>query len=236
MDENMGKENSTEFFDRLGWIFYAPGRVFQDIERGAVSWWQPLIWLGLLNMLTTFISLPIRRLMLEMNINELPEEMLEKLIEFWSLIAAFEVVSAPIGVFLVSLVTALIGYIFINIVAAQSSFKQFFTLYLYAGIIGNVGGLLSILVVRFGKGLQAIRSPEDAVFSIGLNSFAPSDNAVLEAVFSSLDLFTIWALVIVAMGLMHIFKLTRNQAIGCVLPFWLMSVLVLLIFKLFQGA
>jgi hypothetical protein len=235
MDENMGRDTSTGFFDRLGWIFYAPSRVFQDIERGAVSWWEPLIWLGLLNMLITFISLPIQRLMLEMNDQGLPEELLEKLIEFWPLVATFEVISAPIVVLLVAFITGLIGYIFVSIIAAQSSFRQFFTLYLYASILGTAGGLLSILVVRFGKGLQTIRSPEDAVFSIGLNFLAPSDNVLLEAVFSSIDLFAMWALVVVALGLMHVFKMTRNQAIGCVVPFWLMSIAMLLL-KLFRGA
>jgi hypothetical protein len=236
MDENMGRDTATGFFDRLGWIFYAPARVFQDIERGAVSWWQPLIWLGLINMLITLISLPIRRLFMEMNVQELPEETLEKLIEFWSLIAAFEVLSAPIAVFLVALIISLIGYIFVNFVATHSSFKQFFTLYLYANIIGSAGGLVSILVVRFGKGLQAIRSPEDADFSIGLGFLAPPENTFLQAVYASIDLFAIWALVVIVLGLMHIFKMTRNQAIGCTLPFWLMSVLVVFLLKMLRGA
>jgi hypothetical protein len=235
MNENIGSETATGFFDRLGWIFYAPGRVFHDIERGAVSWWQPLIWLGLFHMLIAIVSLPIRRLLLEMNIQELPEDLLEKLIEYWSLLAVFEVITSPIAIFLVVLITGSIGYIFISIVAAKSNFKQFFTLFLYASIIGTVGGLLSMLVVRFVKGLQTIRSAEDATFSFGLGFLAPPDNALLEAVYTSFDLFAIWSLVIVALGLMHIFKMTRNQAIGCTLPFWLMSVVVVLLFSLFRG-
>jgi hypothetical protein len=235
MDENMERKNTGGFFERLGWIFYAPSRVFEDIETGAVTWWQPWIWVGLLNMMAAYIFLPIHRLMMEMNFQELPEETLYKMLDYWSIIAAFEVISAPIAVMLVALVTGAIGYILISILTTHSSFKKFFTLYLYASIVGSIGGLLSVLVVRFTKGLETIRAPEDAAFSIGLSFLAPLENKLLEALCKSIDLFAIWALVIIALGLMHVFKLTRNQAILCVIPFWLISI-VMLMFKWLTGA
>lgn len=235
MAENPERKNEGAFFERLGWVFYAPSRVFDDIERDAVSWWQPWIWLGLLNMFATVISLPIQRLILEMNIQELPEETLQKILEYWTLIGVFEVVSAPIAAILVALVTGLIGYILISILATNSKFKQFFTLYLYASIVAAAGSLLSILIVRFVKGMESIRVPDDAVFSIGLSFLAPPESKLLGAVFSSIDLFAIWALVVVALGLMHIFKMSRNQAICCVIPFWLISV-VMLMFKWLRGS
>jgi len=232
MDDNMERTGSSGFFDRLGWIFYAPSRVFDDIERGAVSWWQPWIWLGLISMLVAFLSLPVQRLVMQLTAEDYPGEMFQKILDHWSLIAAFQIISAPVTVLLLFLVTGLIGYIFISLISSGSSFKRFFTLYLYAGIVESVGGLLSILIVRFLRGLPEIRGPEDAAFSIGLGFLAPPESKLMGAVFSSFDLFAVWGLVLIALGLMHIFKMTRNQAVACVIPFWLMSVIMLL----FRGA
>jgi hypothetical protein len=234
MDENMERKDQGGFFDRLGWTFYAPSRLFEDIERGAVSWWQPCIWLALIIMLTTLISLPIQRLIMEINEPGLPDETLQKILDFWPLVAAFEVISSPIAVILVALVTGLIGYLLIKVIATNPTFKKFFTLYLYASIVGSAGGLLSILVVRFMKGLQSIQSSEDAVFSIGLSFLAPPENKFLEAIFMNIDLFAIWALVIIAMGLTHIFKMPRNLTILCVIPFWLFGVVMFLLKGIFH--
>lgn len=234
MDENMDRNGQGTFLERLGWTFYAPSRLFHDIERGSVSWWQPCIWLILISMLTTIISLPIQRLIMEMNESGLPEETLQKILEFWPLVAVFAVFSSAIAVLVVALVTGLIGYLLISMIATHSTFKRFFTLYLYASIVGSAGGLLSILIVRFMRGVQSIRSPEDAIFSIGLAFLAPADNKLLEAVFMNTDLFAIWALVIVAMGLMHIFKMPRNLAILCIVPFWLLGVVMFLLRGIFQ--
>jgi hypothetical protein len=121
----------------------------------------------------------------------------------------------------------LIGYILVSILATHSDFKRFFTIYLYSSIVASAGALLSVLIVRYVRGLETIREVQDATFSFGLGFLAISDNRFIQVILRSLDLFNIWFLVLVAMGLMYVFKMERNHAIMCVIPFWILTVLVM---------
>ncbi|NIM20757.1 MAG: hypothetical protein GTO51_11115 [Candidatus Latescibacteria bacterium] len=224
------------FFSRFSWIFYSPSRVFEDIERGAVGWWQPYIWLGVINLIVAYISIPVQRAIMLLNPRNLPEETLEQGIESFERFATFGIVVAPIAVLVTALITALIGYVLVSILATNANFKRFFTIYLYSSIVANVGYLLSVLIVVYVKGIETIRTTQDAAFSFGLGFLAPPENKFLGACFRSLDLFAIWALVIVGMGLVQVFKMTRNQAIWCVVPLWLISVVMIALGRALGGA
>ncbi len=236
MKPENGKDRLGAFVSRLGWIFYSPSRVFADIERDAVSWWEPWIWLGLLNIIIAYISIPIQLAVTRLNPRDLPEETLEQTIESMEQFGIFGVVAAPIVILIVSLITGLIGYVLVSILSAESSFKRFFTVYLYSSIVASFGVLISVLIVRYFKGLETIRTAQDASFSFGLGFLASPDDRFLKAFFQSLDLFGIWSLVLIGMGLMHIFKMTRNHAVICVIPLWLLGVLMMVIGTLFGGS
>jgi hypothetical protein len=48
-------------------------------------------------------------------------------------------------------------------------------------------------------------------------------------VLGSFDFFAIWSFVLVVMGLMHIFEMTRKQAIICIVPLWVIYVAMMLL-------
>lgn len=231
-----GSGGINAFFSRAAWIFHSPGRVFADIGWGAVSWWQPFIWFSLINMVVAYLSMPITLAVTRLNPNNLPQETLQNTLEKMEQFGLVGVMATPVILLIVSLIVSMIGYILVSIMSTESSFKKFFTLFMYSAIVSSLTGFLSVMIVRFFRGVETIRSAADGSISFGLGFLAPPDSRFLEAVFKSFDLFSIWSLVLIAMGLMYIFKMTRNQAIICVIPLWLIGVVMLVIGSMFGSA
>ncbi len=83
--------------------------------------------------------------------------------------------------------------------------------------------------------VDAIQTVADAKFSIGLGFLAPEEGALARALFSSVDVFSIWSYVLIVMGLMYVFEMARRQAIYCIIPLWLLQVLFLFIGEVTGG-
>ena len=217
------------FFNRLLWVFGSPIRLMAEIKEGRAPWWQAWIWVSLIAIFFGYLSIPINMAVMELNLGGLPPDELDAQIAMlegagsWVLIGL-----VPVGALLLSLIAAAIGYILVAVFSERANFKQFFTLTFYSWIIYTVGGLISTLILRM-KGPETIRALSDTKVSIGLGFLAPEEGALVRAVVTSFDFFVIWSLVLVVMGLMHIFEMTRRQAIICVIPLWVLYVGMLLL-------
>lgn len=223
------------FFNRFQWIFVSPSKVFDDIADGKATWWQPWVWVSLIYMVAGYFSMPIQRAVLDMNPSNLPAEQLDKQIEAFEKFGIFQLLATPVLFLVIGLIVAGLGYILVSILSERANFKKFFTIYFYGGIIAALATVVSVLAVRM-KGVETLRVPEDAQFSIGLSFMAPTDGVVLKSILSGIEFFSIWCLVVIAMGLMHVFGMRRNPAIYCVIPLWLMGVLLLMLNNLVSGA
>jgi hypothetical protein len=222
------------FFNRLTWLFFSPSKVFDDIAEGRVSWWQPWVWMSMIYLVVGYFSIPIQRAVMEMNTGDLPMEQLEQQLEWFDKFGYIQLLGTPLVFLVLGLIVAGLGYILVSILSEKANFKKFFTLYFYGGIIASLATVVSVLAVRM-KGIESLRVPEDAQFSIGLAFMGPTEGVVLKSVFMSLEFFSMWSLVVVAMGLMHVFGMQRKHAIYCVIPLWLMGVLLLMLNNLATG-
>jgi hypothetical protein len=221
--------------NRFVWIFVSPSKVFADIKDGKAAWWQPWVWLSVIYVIVGYFSKPVQLAVMELNPSNLPPDQLDKQLEimagwgYWLQLAA-----TPVILLVMGLAVAGLSYILVSILADRASFKQFFSLNIYAGIVASAATVLATLVVRM-KGIDAIQSAADAKFSIGLAFLAPEEGALIRAVLSSVDFFSIWSYVLVVMGVMYIFDMPRRQAIYCVIPLWVMAVLFLIIAEVTGG-
>jgi len=210
------------FFTRFAWAFTSPSRVHYDISAD-VPWWQPWIWLSILSGIGVWLFYPIQETLIRLNPKGIPEESLEKSIEMMQKFQAIGYLTGAITVLVQSLIMALISYVIVSIFTSQGSFKRLFTLYLYSYIIPSVGAILSFVLAR-QKGLENIRSMQDARVSLGLSFLVSSEHRYLEAFLNTIDVFSIWFYILMVLGIMTIFRLTRKQAILSIVPIWLISV------------
>lgn len=230
MDEDHGIEQGAapqEFegnlFSRLCWAFVSPTRLYADINRAAI-WWQPWFWVSVIGMLGLYVTAPVTRAVMNLNLGGQDPEQLRKTIEVmdkYSLVGYFIV---PVAVLLQALIVSGIGYVVLSIIITQSTFKKYFTLYLYSNIIVSVGAVVSTLLVR-ARGVDSIQNIRDATVSFGLDFLVPEGHAFLEAAAASINVFSVWSFVIIAMGLMHLFRATLHQAILAVIPLWLVNMI-----------
>lgn len=222
------------FFNQAIWIFTAPAKVFADISEGRASWWQPWLLISVVHMVIGYLSMPIQLAVVETNPSNLSSEDLQQQIELTEKLGVIPLLGTPVAILLLGLVLAGIAYVVVSIMSTRSTFKQYFSLSFFAGIVTLPTYIISTAIL-LARGPEAIRSAEDAVVSISLRFLAPEDNSILRAVLSTFEFFSIWSLVILAMGVMAIFGLSRNQRIVAILPWWVISVIMALVGSFFGG-
>jgi len=217
------------FFNRLSWIFFSPARLFEDIKEGNAPWWQAWLWLSIIYVIVGYASIPINIALVEINPQNLSAEQVDQQLAFFEGIGKWVQIGAtPVILLLVTLAVSGLVYILVSILSEKANFKKFFALSLYTSIVSSLANVIATLVVRM-KGVDAIRTADDAKFSIGLRFLVPEEGALVKALLASIDFFAIWSFVLVVMGLMHLFEMTRRQAIYCIIPMWIIYVGMLLL-------
>jgi len=222
------------FLNRVGWIFVSPANVFVDIREGRAPWWQPWLCLSLIYMVIGYLSMPIQLAVMETNPSNLTLDQLDQQIEMTEKFGMLQLLATPVIMLIIGLVIGGITYIAVSIMSAKATFKQYFSLAIFASLVTVPSQLISTLVLR-ARGTESIRSAEDAYVSISLRFLAPEDSGILKALLSTIEFFSIWSLVVLAMGLMAIFGLSRGQSIVAILPWWLISVVMALISQALGG-
>lgn len=120
------------------------------------------------------------------------------------------VVLATIVPALVILVGATVYFIIAKIADRDVSFKQMFSLFTYIAFITGIGGLINGVLTYFIGGAN----PEISYFS--LQTIFGADGA-LEVVFSSIELFKIWSIILTALGLQIVANFSKRLAWGTVI-------------------
>lgn len=221
------------FLNRFVWIFVSPTRVFDDIREHRVGWVQPWILASLFYMLITWIMLPVQSVLLELN-TEMTVEQIDQQLDILERFGFMWIILAPAGVLLITFVTAGLSYIAVTVASRGATFKQYFTLSLFTGIVGMAGQLISCIVVRV-RGLEAIQEPRDAQLSLSLRELVPEGSAVVRGLMGSIEFFALWSLVLIGMGLMRIFGMSRGQAIGVAVLLWILYATTVIIGEFFGG-
>jgi hypothetical protein len=215
-------------------ILAAPNRVFDDIREGRVGWKQPWLLVSIPYMVVTYLSQPIQRVLIELNSRNLTTEQLDKQLEIMDKLGFMWVLMAPIGVLVVTLIMAGLSYMLVTMMSQSATFKQYLSLSLFTGIIGIVGQLIAVIILRM-RGIEQIMSADDARISFSLRALAPADNPLMRGLFGSVEFFTIWGFVILVLGLMRIVGMRRTQAIMVLIPIWIIYVGMLVAGEVFGG-
>lgn len=74
------------------------------------------------------------------------------------------------------------------------------------------------------KGVEAIESPYDLQPPIGLNLIFDTDSAPLNTLLESVNLFEIWYVILLGLGISIIFDFSKKLAMGIAITYWIFSV------------
>lgn len=199
--------NEMSELARLAGVFFSPGKAFADIARRP-RWWIPVILSAILS--TVYLNAFSQRVGWEQTIRQ----SIERLPNAQGMSAAQReqiIVSAArlyqyVGyggsalstLFYVFLVAVILMFLFDTIMSASIGLKRMMAIVAYGFLPLLIQTALS-MVVLFLKDPQEFNLQNPLMFNVGayLNPDAP---AALRALGSSIDLFSLWIIVLLAIG------------------------------------
>ncbi|HKW15706.1 MAG TPA: YIP1 family protein [Candidatus Krumholzibacteria bacterium] len=215
-------------FRRFFQIYTSPTKVFDDIRDSKVSWWQPWIFTSILFIIGGWLAMPAQHAVMMLNPKITPD-MADKM----GKAAYFQLIIAPAMVLLIGLIAGGISYVVVTLQAKEATFKKYFTLILFTQLIYALGYVIVCAILR-ARGTEGITSPEDVKISFSLRMLAPEANPVVRGLLASIEFFSLWGLVLTAMGLKRIFNLRTGQAVACIIPLWLIYAVLSIVGEVFS--
>jgi hypothetical protein len=222
--------------ERIVDTFIAPSKTFSDIRRNA-SWWAPwllmtivgFIWVYEVDKKIGFDKVVENQMQLSpkqaAKLEQLPPDQraaqMETIVKFNRVIAygypVFSLIFAAImaGVLLATFKFGL---------GASLAFKQSFAISMYAFLPGLVKVLISMLIIAIGGG-EGFTFQNPVASNLGA-LVDPSTSQFLHSVLMSIDLFTIWTLVLTGIGYACLTRVKRGTCMGVVFGWWVVFTLV----------
>lgn len=216
--------------------YVAPTKTFIDIRRNA-SWWLPFLLTVIVSLLFAYsIDRQIgfeqvaqvninRNAQAQQRMSSVPAAQRERAMH--AIATSTRVISY--AYFLVALIIALIASAILMVsfnfgLGAQTSYKQYLAVWFYAGLPFVLKFLLAAIAIFAGASADQfdIRNPVGTNIGWYLSSDAP---LWLRTMFSSVDLFTIWAVVLLVLGCATIARVKRSSAAFIVVGWWILIIL-----------
>jgi hypothetical protein len=226
-------------WQRVACTFTAPSKTFNDIKAGHKSWWLPFliyVLLGYLFFGAVYTRIGMRQAVenqihlspkSEAQMANLPPDRRETQMKI--------AVYVTEGVFLATPAFLLLGIAILSLglwgtinfgFGGKATFGGIFTAWMYAALPSVIKTLLGIVVIYAGV------APE----SFNLKNFAPTNvaaflsptdtNAALYKLLTSVDVITIWTLVLLGIGTAIVAGVKRPSGYIAVFGWWILFVLI----------
>jgi Yip1-like protein len=216
--------------------FIAPSKTFTDLKRSA-SWWLPFLIGGIVYLM--FISVVDQRIGFrkvvenqlrsqpkqEARLEQLPPDQREKNMaiqtKFWR---GFSYGAPIIGLLFYLIMASVLFGTFKFAANADLRFKTMFGILVYAWLPQIFVSLLAIVAIVAGVSSDGFMIQSPAATNLGV-LVDPSSSPVLFALLSSVDIFTFWSLVLMAIGVSYASKVKKGTAYAVVFgwfSFWVL--------------
>lgn len=230
-------------FQRITGVLFSPGETFADVNRKPTIV-APII-VAMIMALTSSIVFGMRvkvdweklvrdriRDQVERTSGTMPsEEQIQQQVNITKTIGKFRTVLAVVGTPIFYLILAGIFALALLLVQAKTTFMKIFSVVLWSGAATGIVATIVIcasLLVRDTEGLDP--SKPGAVSPTNLAAFLPTNiPRILTSIAGSLDIFTLWFLILLSIGFAAIGgskRLTTGKAGGVVFGLWIVWVLL----------
>jgi hypothetical protein len=230
---------------RLTGTLLSPGETFADVNRKP-TWIAPMIIAIATVLASTFffqwrvhpdwdsIMRNQMKKQAERSNQTLTEEQMQQRVDVGKTIAKFTPVIAAVFTPIIYVILAGIFALGLMFIQAKTTFKKILSVVAWSsaaiGIVATVVTMAS-LMVRDEEGLRSIDPTQSAgIVPSNLAAFLPSNaSAVIKSVAGSLDIFTIWILILLSIGFASIAgsrKIKAGNTATVVFGFWAVYVLL----------
>jgi Yip1 domain len=212
---------------RLAYTFFAPSKIFTDLRWNA-SWWAPFLIIAIASLLFIYVvdqkvgfrkvvdnllqSQPARA----QSIEQLPPDQRQKVMQqqaTWTRILSY---ATPVFALAIYAIAAGILLATLNFGAgAEVKFSTLFALYIYASLPSIIKALLGIVSLLAGVSVDGFDLQNFVATNPGYFIDANA-SPVLHALLTPLDVFSLWTLILTAIGITCISKVKRGTAFAIV--------------------
>jgi len=228
-------------WQRVTNTFTAPSKTFDDIKRGNKSWWMPFVILSLVGYIlfaAIFFKIGMTKVVenqirmdpkAEERLAQVPADQRELQEKISIYVTEGVFIANPLFVLAGTAIGSLVLLGTINFVfGGKATFGGIFSVWMFAGLPGVVKVLLGTLVIFLAG--------EPDTFNI--KNFAPTNlaafvfpnpleaNKALYSLANSLDVVTIWTMVLLGIGIASVAGVKRTSGYIAVFGWWAMIVLV----------
>lgn len=244
MMNDMGVQSATVLapglsqWQRVANIFTAPSKTFEDIKRGNKSWWLPLIIMAIVGYIL-FAAIYTKIGMQQVVENQIrmdpkaaermaqmPQEQREtgEKISLYFTEGAF--IASPVLVMVIAAIVSLVMWGTINFVfGGKATFASVFAVWFYASLPSIIKSLLGAIVVFAGMAPESFNIKNFAPTNLGAFLDPIETNKALYSLATSLDVITIWTLVLIGMGTATVAGVKRGSGYIAVFGWWAIIVL-----------
>ncbi len=186
-------------------IIVEPVKAFKHIKEKD-DWWIPFILLVVVTWIFLWISGPaLARITAQMMAEIGADREIPKFVEY------IKYLGAPIGTLTMWLLMSVIIWFLGNSFGADWDFAKALDLYAYSSVVQVIRTILTTVIILI-RGIPNIMTFKDLSFATGLNLFFSPENPKLYALFSGIEVFTIWQFIIIAYGISEIAGVSKKKA------------------------
>lgn len=223
-------ENSS--IGRLASVFLAPGKTFKSIAERP-TWLVALVVALIVTIAVTSLVFPrmdweeMIRTQVEQSNTQLSEDQIQTQIGF---VERFSFVFGIIGVVFsmaAYFIVALVLTLGTKLLGGTIDYKRALSTTVYGMMPLVLGALLAIPVILSQDTLSAEAVQSGSFLSSNLSIFAPEGaSTAIRTLLASFDVFTLWSVILLVIGIGVVGRLKSGTAIGLVVGSWLFWVLI----------
>jgi len=221
---------------RLINTLFAPSKTFTDLRRNA-SWWAPFLLIAIVSTMFIYVvdqKVGFRKVVENQiqlqpkqadRIERMPADQRQKVMQ--QQVAVTKIVSYAVPVIALALYAVFAGVLFATLkfgASAELKYKSLFALIVYTRLPMLLTTLLAMLSIVAGVSGDAFNIQNPVATNPGY-FVGPDGSPVLRALLSPFDVFTLWTLVLTAIGITCIGKVKRGTAFAIVFGWFAVVVL-----------
>ena len=225
-------------WQRVTNAFTAPSKTFEDIKRGHRSWWMPFLVMALMSYIlfaAVYTKIGMQTVSdnqvrmdpkAEERMAQMPADQRASAEKISVVITEVIFVATPVIILIIVALGSLILWGTINFVfGGKATYGGVFVVWMFASLPSIVKTLLGVVVIYAGTAPESFNIKNFAPTNIGAFLNPIETNKALYAFATSMDVITIWSLVLTGIGISIVAGVKRSSGYIAVFGWWAIIVL-----------
>lgn len=225
---------------RVTSIFSAPSETFTEIKNGKTSWWLPWLILGIVGYL--FFAVIFTKVTMQTvvdnqvhlmsdkqqeQMSKMPPEQRDMSLKVQLYITEGIFFIGPLFLLLIAAVVSLVLWGTINFVfGGKAKFGAIFAMWFFAYLPSAIKSLLGIVAIYASNTPESFNIKNYAPTNVGAFLPVTETNHAVYALATSLDIVTIWCMILMSIGLATVAGVKRSSGYIAVFGWWAIIVLI----------